>query len=184
MQRYFGYHRGATLAELMVAIAIIVFLSSLAITILQSTQAKARDTIRANDLQLIDKALQIYYQDNGQYPATEGQWWGTCAEDACHGDWGVVTADWIPDLSPRYISYLPLDPLPDNCLGRCYLYRSDGQDYKVLAQFVERPFDQIYTTLIDPYRDGTFEDPQEQCVQNPTSEAFGWSIYSPTAKCW
>lgn len=184
MAKSLSLQSGATLVELMVAISIIVFLASLSVVILREAQIKTRDTIRANDLQAISQALNVYHQDTGHYPSTAGQWWGSCAQDACHADWGLATSDWIPDLAPKYISYLPLDPLADSCLGRCYLYRSDGQDYKVLAQFVESPIRENYLSLIDPYRDGTFEEPQENCLQNVVNTAFAWSVYSPGAKCW
>ena len=39
---------------------------------------------------------------------------------------------WIPDLAPKYIPILPLDTNPFGDAG-CYVYRSDGTDYKVIA---------------------------------------------------
>ena len=38
---------------------------------------------------------------------------------------------WIPNLAPTYIRRLPSDPNQGS--SRCYLYNSDGNNYKILA---------------------------------------------------
>lgn len=59
--------KGFTLIELLVVISIIAILSVIGITAFQGTQAKARDSIRKQDLRTLATALEIYYQKNNKY---------------------------------------------------------------------------------------------------------------------
>jgi type II secretion system protein G len=148
---------GFTLIELLVVISIIGLLSSVVMGSLNSARAKARDTVRKMDLDQLQKALALYYQDNGSYPSTgaseyDGAYWfgeNDCSEEAktTSGPGG-----YIPNLAPKYISILPLDlSKPTNgCDG--YLYSSDGKEYKLLshntaetgwANFGQKYYDQV-----------------------------------------
>jgi len=57
-----------TLIELLVAIAIIGILATVVVVNLSSSQKKARDARRLSDINQLDKALDIYYQQKGYYP--------------------------------------------------------------------------------------------------------------------
>ncbi len=57
-----------TLIELLVVIAIIGILSTLAVVALQSARKNARDAKRVADVRQIQTALELYYNDVGQYP--------------------------------------------------------------------------------------------------------------------
>ena len=57
-----------TLIELLVVIAIIGLLSTLSIIALNSARAKARDAKRISDVKSIQVALEMYYNDMGDYP--------------------------------------------------------------------------------------------------------------------
>ncbi|HKK54015.1 MAG TPA: type II secretion system protein [Patescibacteria group bacterium] len=61
--------KGFTLIELLVVIAIIGLLSTLAIVALNSARQKSRDAKRVADIKQIQTALEIYYNDNFEYPA-------------------------------------------------------------------------------------------------------------------
>lgn len=61
--------RGFTLIELIVVIAIIGLLSTLAVVALGSARLKARDSKRLSDLKQLQTALELYYTDQNQYPA-------------------------------------------------------------------------------------------------------------------
>ncbi|MFA7088218.1 MAG: prepilin-type N-terminal cleavage/methylation domain-containing protein, partial [Patescibacteria group bacterium] len=61
---------GFTLIELLVVIAIIGLLSTLSILALNSARARARDAKRIADVKQIQTALEMYYNDVGDYPAT------------------------------------------------------------------------------------------------------------------
>lgn len=120
---------GFTLIELLVVIAVIGILASVVLASLNSARAKAHDAKRKADLVQIRSALELYYSDNGAYPVTSG-YRSNCPG---YGGFDVTGANgYIPNLAPTYIPTLPLDPKPINPYG-CYLYTSDGTDYKVLV---------------------------------------------------
>lgn len=124
--------KGFTLIELLVVIAIIGFLAVIVMVALNSARTKARDTKRRGDLKQVAKALEMYYdaQPTGGYPSTAAGWWGNCSGYGSHGVSGAN--GWVPNLAPTYISALPLDPKPIGS-DYCYLYKSNGTDYKLLA---------------------------------------------------
>lgn len=76
-------NKAFTLIELLVVIAIIGILATVVIASLNSVRSKARDAKRKNELQAISKAYQMYYADNGAYPANsahsvqDGTAWST-----------------------------------------------------------------------------------------------------------
>lgn len=121
---------GFTLVELLVVIAIIGLLASVVMVSLNSTRAKARDTKRAATLRQLATALELYYNDNGSYPSSNGGWRGTCSG---YGSYGTTGANgYIPNLAPTYVSVLPIDPRYND--GQlCFLYNSNGADYALLA---------------------------------------------------
>ena len=57
-----------TLIELLVVIAIIGVLSTLSIVALGNARTKSRDARRVADVKQIATALELYYNDNGNYP--------------------------------------------------------------------------------------------------------------------
>lgn len=61
---------GFTLIELLVVIAIIGLLSTLSILALNTARARARDTKRVADVKQIQTALEMYYNEFGQYPTS------------------------------------------------------------------------------------------------------------------
>ena len=59
---------GFTLIELLVVIAIIGILSTLAVVALGSARVKSRDAKRVADMRQVMSALELYYNDAGNYP--------------------------------------------------------------------------------------------------------------------
>lgn len=119
---------GFTLIELLVVIAIIGILSSVVLASLNSARAKARDVKRQSDLKQLQVALELYADNKGSYPL------------GCWNYFEAQGADYIPELSPTYISQLPRDSLQgqlcpggigDNSNWRTYYYCSNGAAYKV-----------------------------------------------------
>lgn len=109
---------GFTLIELLIVIAILSMLSALLVPNYMSARERARDTQRKNDLKQIQKAFEMYRQDQTTpaYPAalpTAGECWSS--EASCAGN--------------VYINDFPADPSPD----QDYFYEDDGLDYVLCA---------------------------------------------------
>lgn len=102
--------KGFTLIELLVVTAIIGILASIAIALLNPATlfGQARDTRRKADLKEYAKALQLYYNDNKQFPDS-----GTTTPTLT---WVVDIKTWFgvgglgPDLVPSYMKSAPPDP--------------------------------------------------------------------------
>jgi prepilin-type N-terminal cleavage/methylation domain-containing protein len=62
--------KGFTLIELLVVIAIIGILATLAVVALQQARKNARDAKRIADVKQMQTALELYFNDWQQYPAT------------------------------------------------------------------------------------------------------------------
>lgn len=90
-------YKGFTLVELLVTIAIIGLLATIAFVSLNRARVKARDAKRLSDLRQLQSALELYFSDNGKYPDP--------GEDA-DGEQPVA-------LVPTYLSALPIPP-PQN----------------------------------------------------------------------
>lgn len=60
--------RGFTLIELLVVIAIIGILSSVVLASLNSARQKGRDARRISDIKQLQLALELYYDQNANYP--------------------------------------------------------------------------------------------------------------------
>ena len=149
--------RAFTLIELLVVIAIIGLLSTIAVVSLGSARINSRNTTRKANLVQMSKALELYYANFGAYPTTGGNWQGDCITFGSLPDVDTLNASptscnelsspsWIPGLtSCGYMAKLPHDPdtnkspgsgssyCTDNPSVACYLYKSDGVDYKLLA---------------------------------------------------
>lgn len=134
--------KGFTLIELLVVIGIISILVSIGSISYLDAQGRGRDSKRQQELKSLEKALELYHQDNSAYPSTSGAWYSNCTA------WGASQGvnGWIPGLVPTYIRQLPLDPkrgantaamshpgVGNTTATYCYIYYSNGVDYKAAA---------------------------------------------------
>lgn len=125
---------GFTLIELLVVIAIIGILASVVLASLNSARAKARDTARISQLQEIEKALNLYYIDNGYYPTIQD---GSGVETAC----GSATENWghcnrLNILATALAPYITLTPENmSNATQGNYYYRYTSQSLDGWQQY-------------------------------------------------
>ncbi len=79
--------KGFTLIEIMVVIAIVGVLTTIVAGNFTTTQLKARDTQRKNDISQLQRALEAYVNDHGSYPPSaageiSGYPWGSEFSDS------------------------------------------------------------------------------------------------------
>jgi len=129
---------GFTLVEILVVATIMVLLTAAGVISYSSFLKQSRDAKRKADLSQISVALEMYRSNNDTYPTTAGAWYGACSTYGSHPDTGLT--GYIPNLAPTYIQKLPHDPRESqsfspctNAPVTCYLYNSNGTDYKLLA---------------------------------------------------
>jgi general secretion pathway protein G len=146
-------HKGFTLIELLVVIGIIGLLATIITMNVQSARQKARCAKRRADIVSLQAPLEAYYDANKTYPNTSGAWWSpdNCYSYGGHDVYG--SNGWIPNLAPTYIRRLPSDPKPGS-IGPCYLYNSDGTNYKILVHHphLDGAVWDTKDTLYDPVR--------------------------------
>ncbi|MDP2684049.1 MAG: prepilin-type N-terminal cleavage/methylation domain-containing protein [bacterium] len=70
-----GNPKGFTLIELLVVIAIIAILSVIGVALFTSTQAKARDSKRVQDITAMSKAMEVQYVQGTGYKTTVDPTW-------------------------------------------------------------------------------------------------------------
>ncbi len=131
---------GFTLIELIVVIAIIGILASIAIGNTFSSIPKAHDAQRKNDLKQMQTALQVYFQDHNSYPQP--------ASSRCQSS-TASTLCWIKLFdtigpngttiygTPTYIKQMPQDPLSTGV----YTYCSSSSNQYTLVATLENQHD-------------------------------------------
>jgi general secretion pathway protein G len=104
--------KGFTLIELLVVIAIIGLMAGISVVALNSSRQKARDARRLTDVRNIMTALEMYYDEEGNYPASVT--FGT----------GAISTGTKTFLNP-----VPSNPEPTDdgsCTGGEYTYNQDS----------------------------------------------------------
>ncbi len=105
------FKRGFTIVELLIVIVVIAILAAITIVAYNGIQARARDASRKSDIEVIAKALEMYYIDNGKFPGSPSQTggsttinsgWSTTAD----GSWQAL----VNTLQP-YITKIGRDPI-------------------------------------------------------------------------
>ena len=142
---------GFTLIELLVVMAIIGILTTIAASSFISVQLKASDARRKHDLEQIQKALEMYYNDKGRYPVA-----------------GYVISGTFQDAPNNvvYMQKVPTDPRT----GATYFYESNvnGVFYRLYAT-LENSKDPVIAT----------SGCQAGCIQGGVS--YNYRVWSPNA---
>ncbi len=108
------YKHGFTLIELLVVVAILGILASVGLGQFFTAQKRGRDTQRKESLASIARALEMYYNDHKQYPASPLPW-----------------GEEFTDGKTIYMKQLPEDPA-DN-FQYYYQQGPDGTSFKLYA---------------------------------------------------
>lgn len=112
-----SFQSGFTLIELLVVIAIIGILSTLSVVALQSARGRARDAKRITDVRQVQTALELYFNDQGEYPVS------------------VTAGASIATGSNTYMYTAPAGPTPadGDCATSSYVYTqvNSGADYYI-----------------------------------------------------
>jgi len=124
------FKKGFTIIELVVVITIIAVLSTIVISNVNDSRMKARNAARKAQLKEMQKALELYYAEKGNYPEAL-IWRGIVLGDSRSGDSG-----YIPNLAPQYMGILPVDPAggESSANNAGYFYRSNKISYKLISQ--------------------------------------------------
>jgi general secretion pathway protein G len=126
-----AFRKGFTLIEILIVVVILGILAAIMVPQFSSARGDARHAKREQDLKTMEKVLEMYANDFGQYPYR----WGWGGESP---SWGAMALEgdtsYVPLVTPTYIAALPRDPaLTGPTSGRGYIYLSNGQDYKFMA---------------------------------------------------
>jgi len=176
--------RGFTLIELLVVISIIGILVSLGTARYMVIEKQARDAQRKADLTQLKTLLETYYAANNVYPSTGNAWWGECSTYGGYPRSGAT--GYIPNLTPTFIEELPQDPRfaqaysPCSDGGSlCYLYRSNGIDYKLLAHCGPEIWP---ATGAEACPGGC---PENSPFCDPVRKTWAWQVHSSSNSiCW
>jgi len=132
---------GFTLIEILVVMVIIGILAAMGIGSYMSSQMKARDARRKQDLRQIANAVELFYNDHGVFPTSTADrkimGCGSAFPATSVCNWG---SQFILGAS-NYISKLP----PDG--HGPFMYVSAGADYKIYTYLENNKDPQIMTGL-------------------------------------
>lgn len=122
---------GFTLIELLIVISILGILASVGLANFMTSQLKSRDAQRKSDLGQIQKALELYLNDKGEYPTADGSGRirGCPSTNQTSCAWGSGR---FTDNNTVYIQVMVADPKS----GFSYRYRVSGDlsKYQLFAR--------------------------------------------------
>ncbi|MDE2071191.1 MAG: prepilin-type N-terminal cleavage/methylation domain-containing protein [Patescibacteria group bacterium] len=168
--------RGFTLVEILITIAIIAVLTGIILMVVNGAKGKARDARRLVDLHSLALGLQVYFNEVGHYPVTDG-WVSEC---------DTPTGNWIPDSGDytwnvKDLPQVPRDPLAMGCApGSPYHYSyisTDGKTYQLSTQ-LEYPTPGISNSS-GPY---AFNGSYFQADTSPVAVNFSTNAQNPTSQ--
>jgi len=158
-----------TLIELLVVIAIIGILSTIVMVAVSNARAKARDAKRIEEIKNIEKALQMFYLDNGHYPGTPEGVSGS-------GEY-IGIGDPIDDALSQYLPNPPKDPKHD---GSTYFYSYDPQHCNNSGLYNNATVAEISVHTMESW--GSKRDVQNTCGGDKQQDTADYNrIFYPAA---
>ncbi len=160
------------------------FLSTLAIASFANSRAKARDARRVSDLEIISKALMLFYDQYNYYPTTRNQTgcggWGdrsSSAITACGGNqWLTADANFS-----NFLSNVPVDPINAVWYAEdgayTYTYTGGANDYDLRALLEDNS--SPYRCEVKCYKTHVFAvsaapvGPKAWCANHPIASPCG-----------
>jgi len=116
--------KGFTLIEILVVIAIIGLLSTLAVVSLNNARSKSRDAKRVSDIKQVMTALELYYADNNGYPSGTSIDIGSSSAAVCLATGSTPGWQTAANCTGTvYMGNVPKNPLPN---GYKYTYNAIG----------------------------------------------------------
>jgi len=154
---------GFTIVELLIVIVVIGILAAITIVSFNGVSARATFAKEKSEMATINKAIRLYYSENGTYPSTGGtNTWSGFGQGQ----------NFVPGLTPTYISKTP-QLAPNSNIDNSYLYTSNGTDYK-LIRYSDNvnglPSVQMNNSLTDPVR--------------PAQSRGAWGYWTAGAATW
>ena len=118
---------GFTIVELLIVIVVIGILAAITIVSYSGIQSRAQFAAYRTDIDSLNKAILLYYTDNGYYPMN-GVPAGSCATNVATG-----SGDFITGLAPTYMRSVPSTPnWSSGANYYAYCWTVNGTNYKVL----------------------------------------------------
>ena len=148
---YMNYSRGFTLVELIVVIAVIGFLASVVFALLADARLDARDKKRIEDVKQVERALNLYANDNNHFPRE--------AEGA-NGD--TATNNTFLTLIEPYLQGVPIDPVGKG--NSTFYYYYDGAHQcgtktfaVIFVRQMEKPENSNYNSFLNTTCSGVLD---------------------------
>ncbi len=155
-------NRGFTLLEILVVMIIIGILAVIGLRSFTQSQTKSRDAKRKNDLEQMERALEMFRSDKGYYPVNNTNGVMELA-DGTEFEWGTSFYD--PDNHTTL--YMP--DLPEDPSGMRYYYQAYQRDSSATNGY--RPHDSTDAAAGDHEAEAykifaRLENPMDQQIEN------------------
>ncbi|HSW89956.1 MAG TPA: type II secretion system protein [Patescibacteria group bacterium] len=132
MTAMFGkLHRGFTLIELIIVMAIMAILTAMIAGNFQTSRIKALDARRKSDLKQIQTALETYLNDNAIYPPESSGKIVACGSGASPCAWGEDAME--NSKGTIYMAKVPGD-VKQPTMQYLYVVSSDQRSYQLFAR--------------------------------------------------
>lgn len=178
--------RGFTIVELLVVIVVTAILATMTVAAYGGVQARSRDSVRIATVNKLAKGIEMYYLDNGRYPAIQdgGGIEGTCGSQTDNWGW----CDRTKALSDALAPYMVVDPvsLSSATTGGTYYYyynSSGGDNYMHYGLMVYLEGNGGQSD--GGYNQGAYEvgNSPSYCMSTYTGSSANWRWSSSNTRC-